>query len=152
MRAWRMMIASIGTVPVSPCAAWRVRVHAGDAAHHRLGVMFGTSRRGRQARFRLTRRMLGFAVDGGPCAGQVRLVRLLVGARILVLDVEIQRPVVVEGKGVTVADGEPVDRVRDLEPVGVIHRHRPERVHGWELVLGEMHRPHTRSSQRPTGR
>src|SRR5687768_18206997 len=59
---------------------------------------------------------------------------LLVGAWILVLKVEIQRSISVVGQRVAVADGEAVDGVRDLEPVGVIQDRKSTRLnssHGY---------------------
>ena len=50
--AWRMMIPSSRDGARRPVRSMQGRVHAGDAAHHRLDVTFSTSRRGRQARFR----------------------------------------------------------------------------------------------------
>ena len=72
------------------------------------------------------------------CQRRGQPVRLALRARVGVLQVEIQRPVRVVRQWITVADSEAVELVGDLEPVGVIHRHRPKRGDRWQLVGVEM--------------
>jgi hypothetical protein len=60
-------------------------------------------------------------------------VRLVVRARALVLEVELERAVSVVLEGHPARHGEPVQRIGDLEALEVIQRHRPET--GCEIAL-----------------
>ena len=66
-------------------------------------------------------------------------VRVLVLTGVLVLDIEVERAVVVVVEWVTIAERESVDLVGDLEPVGVVDRCRPERPDGRQFVSVEVH-------------
>src|SRR3546814_4831554 len=69
-------------------------------------------------------------------------------ARILLLDIQVERAVGVEGQLVAVADRETVDRVGDEKLVGAVHRQRPEGVGGRNLVLVEMQDIACRATER----
>src|SRR3546814_7510604 len=69
-------------------------------------------------------------------------------ARILLLDIQVERAVGVEGQLVAVADRETVDRVGDEKLVGAVHRQRPEGVGGRNLVLVEMQDIACRAAER----
>src|SRR3546814_7843667 len=71
-------------------------------------------------------------------------------ARILLLDIQVERAVGVEGQLVAVADRETVDRVGDEKLVGAVHRQRPEGVGGRNLVLVEMQDIACRAAERLT--
>ena len=49
------------------------------------------------------------------------------------LDVEIERAVGVELQIITITDRETIERVGDLESLGVVHRERPERINRRKL-------------------
>jgi hypothetical protein len=82
-------------------------------------------------------------------AGGRQPIGFLVRSRAVVLQVKVQRPIGVVGELVAVADGEPVDRVGGLEAFGVVHRHRPERLHRRQLVLGEVQEVVVVAGERP---
>src|SRR3546814_4878825 len=71
-------------------------------------------------------------------------------ARILLLDIQVERAVGVEGQLVAVADGETVDRVGDEKLFGAVHRQRPEGVGGRNLVFVEIQDIACRAAERLT--
>ena len=65
-------------------------------------------------------------------------VRLVGGAGVLVLDVQVKRAAFVVSQWVAVAEGEAVKRVGNLEAFLVVHRDRPEGVDWWQFLLVEV--------------
>ena len=65
-------------------------------------------------------------------------VRLVGGAGVLVLDVQVKRAAYVVSQWVAVAEGEAVKRVGNLEAFLVVHRDRPEGVDWWQFLLVEV--------------